>query len=248
MEAMKCNLCLQDKELLKNSHIIPDFMYRELFDEKHRFVKGNLISKKGKMLQSGEKEPNILCASCDNVLLGSNLEGYANKVLYGGNIGAKTQIQTNQHGVTFTYTAGIDYKKFKLFLLSLIWRCSISNRDFYENVDLGPYEETLRTMIYSGNPGTQMEFPCLMSTYRYDHNLPVAVVSKPTKFRQDNGGSGYAMLVGGIVYQFYISKDKSPSVLSETSISEAGELRVVHLTPDQARNLLNFYFQAKIFT
>jgi hypothetical protein len=33
---MLCKLCLKDKKLVRQSHIIPDFMYKDIFDEKHR--------------------------------------------------------------------------------------------------------------------------------------------------------------------------------------------------------------------
>ncbi|GEM_PF-2942036 len=35
---MICKLCLKDKPLIKKSHIIPDFMYREIYDEDNRIV------------------------------------------------------------------------------------------------------------------------------------------------------------------------------------------------------------------
>ena len=40
-----------------------------------------------------------------------------------------------------------DYNKFKLFVLSLVWRASVSRQDIFENVSLGPYEEELRKVI-----------------------------------------------------------------------------------------------------
>ena len=220
-------------------------MYQELFDEKHRFVKGNLKSKKGETVQTGEKEPDILCADCDNRLLGG-LEGYASNVLYGGNIPGKIWNEINQNGVAYTYAQGLDYAKFKLFLLSLIWRCSISKLDFYKQVDLGPYEETLRVMIYSGNPGKQMEFPCMMSTYRNNQGLPPQLVSSPKKFRQQNG-TAYSMLVGGVVYIFYISQNTVPTMVADIAINEAGELRLMHMPHEDARKLLNNVFQADVF-
>ena len=116
---MKCRLCLQDKPLLRKSHIIPSFMYKELFDDKHRMAKIHLPTFKGNPIQSGEHEADLLCSSCDNVLLGSNLEAYASEVLYGGSktkdVVLKNEI--NQHGVTYSYCKGIDYKKFKLFFI-----------------------------------------------------------------------------------------------------------------------------------
>ena len=54
---MKCRLCLEDKNLLKKSHIIPNFLYSSLFDEKHRIHQvsiKNVQKLSDKILQSGE--------------------------------------------------------------------------------------------------------------------------------------------------------------------------------------------------
>ena len=55
----KCKLCGHEKELCKQSHIIPNFMYKDLFDENNRMYtisgKKNVISKTG-VRQTGEFE------------------------------------------------------------------------------------------------------------------------------------------------------------------------------------------------
>ena len=33
-----CRLCLEEQALIKKSHIIPEFMYQDLFDENHKFI------------------------------------------------------------------------------------------------------------------------------------------------------------------------------------------------------------------
>lgn len=33
-----CKLCLEEKILLKKSHIIPEFMYKDLYDENHKLI------------------------------------------------------------------------------------------------------------------------------------------------------------------------------------------------------------------
>ncbi|MCR4328485.1 MAG: hypothetical protein NUV53_03115 [Patescibacteria group bacterium] len=244
---MTCKLCLQDKQLLKKSHIIPNFMYGDLFDGDHSLFKVRLSDWSKQKLQTGEYEANILCANCDNKLIGG-LENYACQVLYGGKInGVEMRNEINQNGVEFTYAKGIDYKKFKLFLLSLVWRCSISKRVFYKQVELGQkHEETIRAMIYGGDPGKQMDYPCFISSYRKHNELPAKVISQPTKFRHD-GGVAYSIILGGIVYMYYISKHSVPQVISETVINEHGELKIVHMPLDQAKNLLNHYTQHRVF-
>ena len=85
-----CKLCLENKKLQKKSHIIPDFMYKELYDEKHRLYKiyneeieaGNL---KKRMVNDAAYEKNILCHDCDNDVINRRYENYANLVFYSNN-------------------------------------------------------------------------------------------------------------------------------------------------------------------
>src|SRR5665647_2165945 len=81
---MNCRLCNEKKKLLKRSHIIPDFMYKGLFDENHFIAQIDLIEfKRKRLLPNGFYDSNILCENCDNVILGI-LESYASIVIWGG--------------------------------------------------------------------------------------------------------------------------------------------------------------------
>ncbi len=81
---MACKLCLNDEKLVKKSHIIPDFMYKDIFDKKHKLYEVTVTKDKDiikdKLSQTGGYEEQILCQSCDNEVLGK-LEGYASCVL-----------------------------------------------------------------------------------------------------------------------------------------------------------------------
>ena len=95
---MKCKLCCIDKKLLKKSHIIPEFMYQDLFDEKHRIFEVLFkpdLQLQNKTRQSGVYDKDILCDKCDNKVLGS-LERYASLALYGG-IELTIQSRANQN-------------------------------------------------------------------------------------------------------------------------------------------------------
>jgi hypothetical protein len=45
-----------------------------------------------------------------------------------------------------------DYKKLKLFCLSVLWRASVSRHDFFKKVNLGIHEEKIRKTLLSGDP------------------------------------------------------------------------------------------------
>ncbi len=53
-----------------------------------------------------------------------------------------------------TVLPGVDYSKFKLFLMSLVWRAGAASGDFWETVKLGPHEEKLRSRIRAGDPAS----------------------------------------------------------------------------------------------
>jgi hypothetical protein len=48
--------------------------------------------------------------------------------------------------------AGLDYDAISLFILSVLWRASISTHLFFANVDLGPRAEPIRQLLVA--PGT----------------------------------------------------------------------------------------------
>ena len=69
-----CALCRKHGELVE-SHIIPEFFYTELYDDKGRaMVLSTHPERKNPPLQNGIKE-HLLCAYCDNVQL-SRYEDY----------------------------------------------------------------------------------------------------------------------------------------------------------------------------
>ena len=115
---MECKLCGLNKNLIK-AHIIPNFMYHGLFDQNHRIREAtfeNKVYKRNTQRETGEFDKNILCRECDKEILGK-YEDYARRVLYGGTVlSCSSERMFNKTWLTI---GDIDYKKFKLFLLSI---------------------------------------------------------------------------------------------------------------------------------
>ena len=220
-------------------------MHRELFDEKHRMVKfATLTPNSDQSLPTGEYESDILCQDCDNKVIGG-LESYANLVLYGGNVPVKMQNYQQTDGLEYTKVEGVDYKKFKLFLLSILWRAGISARPFFQQVYLGPYEEKLRQMIINSDPGPATYFPCIISSYRRQ-KLPTQIISEPRKFRFD-GKISYSFLICGVLYVFKTIENETTPWVLESIINESGDLKVLHAKEDVAKGLLNKLFGKEMF-
>lgn len=133
-----CRLCLKEKKLC-DSHIFPEYMYTHCYDENHKYNEFNAkIGEFNKRRPQGIYEP-LLCKKCEEII--QIYEDHAKIILYKR---VKPLIRSNQKPCTID---DYDYLKFKLFVLSLLWRASVSNHDMYKLISLGKYENKLRELL-----------------------------------------------------------------------------------------------------
>ena len=183
-------------------------MYEGLFDEKHftsvvKFDEMKIIGKR----PTGIYDKDILCKKCDNEIIGK-YESYASKILHGGEISDRLKIKVKSFiqdtGAGKLTVENIDYKKFKLFLLSILWKAHISKNEFFENVDLGKkYSEQIREMLLLGNPGAETDFENMIVMYKKDF-LPAKMLIPPRRYRMDNSIC-YLIHIQGVSFIYKIS-------------------------------------------
>ena len=227
---MKCELCHNDKEL-KNSHIIPEFFYKPLYDEKHRF---NVIPLSEDQIfryeQKGLRE-KLLCGDCENKL--SKWEDYVRRIFYGG----KEILITNGDPIKIE---GIDYAKFKLFQLSLLWRASVSKLKFFEGVSLGPHEEKIRQMLLNEDPGSKFIYPCFFIMVLMEKNKVLDDFIYPPNTLRIEGHRTYRFIFGGGFWIYFVSSHThilNSSKISEFFLNEEGRL----LIPLRPANKIEFF-------
>jgi hypothetical protein len=111
-----CKLCRRKGEL-RDSHIISEFLYASIYDDKHRFHAVAAGELQSSYEQKGYRE-RMVCQSCETKL--SKWETYARGLLTGG-----TLLQYRREG-TITWVEGIDYSRFKLVQRSILWRAGVA--------------------------------------------------------------------------------------------------------------------------
>lgn len=236
---MKCKLCLSNKKLIGKSHPLPDFLYKDLYDEKHRLHKVKLPGiSTGYYTQTGEYDRHLLCADCDNNILG-RLDSYGNDSLIEGLVKyesetIKHEMRSNALGLDIQFWTGLNYERFKLFLLSLLWRSSISQREMFKGVELAEHEETLRSMVYSGFPDEPDIYPSII--FRYDHVdiLPTDLITEPFPFGDKASPSGYVFPILGMYILYYLPDGLRPLYDELCPVNKEGEMRAILLPKDQA--------------
>jgi hypothetical protein len=192
---MKCALCLQEKDLCQ-SHIFPEFFYRPMYDEKGRYFQISTSPTKRNVTRQKGIWEKILCRECEGQL--SQLEDYARRVLYGG----IEIVISEQPGKLIIHN--MEYTKFKLFQMSLLWRAGVSKRPEFNKVSLGPHQERLRQRIFSGNPGAPYEYGCMIIC---TPSLPKEIndlIIPPECVRVD-GHRRYRTMLGGMWWLFFVS-------------------------------------------
>jgi len=215
-----CRLCLKPKEL-KDSHIISEFLYGSIYDDKHRMMLLDLSKKTNKrnkiILQTGVRE-KLLCGECEEKL--SKWETYASKIIF-HNV-PKSPNDLNNIAVW----SGIDYKTFKLFQLSLLWRAGISNLPEFKQVKLGPHEEKIRVMLYDENPGKAYEYGCAITRSKELPEIFTKLIMAPEMIRKINGHRCVRFVINGMFWIYFISSHTKQLELKEVFLSEDGDLKV----------------------
>lgn len=203
---MICKLCLKDKKLLK-SHILPEFFYEPLYDPPHRF---NILytgaGEKNEYKQKGIYE-KLLCDDCEKLL--SKYEKYASGLFCDG-IALKTNV------------TGINYQKFKIFQLSILWRAGVSTNKIFSEVNLGPHEDRIRRMILQEQPGKYYEYGCILIAILNKNKLFKQIISP--KLLRICGYHCFRFVMGGCCWTYFVSNRNQLTPYKDGFMKEDGSL------------------------
>jgi len=211
-----CSLCKRTEDL-QNSHIVSEFLYGPLYDRIHRFqVVPADAAERETRLQKGLRE-HLLCKDCEQRL--SRWENYAKTAFFDAR---GVQVSQYQEAIAFS---NLDYRTFKLFQLSLLWRMSVSKLDFFKAVALGPHESRIRLALLNEDPLSPDEYPCHMVAVEINQKAYLDWITPPCLERLD-GYHIYWLLINGITYSFYVGSHAPPPDLSPAFLNAKGGMLI----------------------
>lgn len=195
---MCCKLCQQNKALCQ-SDIIPESAYGPLYDSKHRFFEFGNTQKKLRPLQKGLREP-LLCKECEQRL--NKYDRYFADVWYRDGLGPRYLRQD------LLTVKGIDYHRFKLFHMSVLWRAGVASRDEFREENLAEHEENLRNLILADNAGHPNEyafFSYVLVSPKKNH-VYQSLVTQPVAVELYDV-PGFHVVFGGCVWHHLLSNN-----------------------------------------
>ena len=228
---MKCKLCLE-KEDIQVSHIIPDAFFRFVKDKKENVGKYIEVSESGNKFAQESYAELLLCRECEQKF-SNEFESYVIELVLRNpkNVGVSSTKGSKQ--VTFT---NLDYRKLKLFQMSLLWRAAISSLDFYKYVELDPIiVEQLRKNLNELTPLEPHILPCFMDRVFIDIPYGNASFSElkqskssifnPKKTQCKSLGIEFiTFFFGGFEWRFWLHKCNDFFINENKIISPSGVL------------------------
>jgi hypothetical protein len=207
-------------------------MYQSLYDDQHRFhVFSNVRTVPNRYAQKGLRE-KLLCAECEQ-RLGVH-ERYVSLIMTG-----QTPLTVERHH-RLLVVQGVDYKSFRLFQLSVLWRAGVSSLPFFSHVNLASHEEKLRRLVLNEETGPAWQYGCVMFALFHAGKLQEDILVQPTKARIGNV-FGYRFVFAGHVWVFMVANHRHHKRALETvSLDPSGEVRILMSELSQAQFITDF--------
>lgn len=216
---MKCHLCLQKKKLIK-AHIIPESFFLPLRDgKKAPKILSNIEGEHPRRSLIGIYDTSILCSGCDNVI--SDWDNYAQDLLL-KKFSENLSVYNGTRKVAYKIDK-FDYKKLKLFFISVLWRASISRQSFFKRIKLGPYESLARKMILEKNPGSSEDFAVIVAKF----SDPIVTAILDPHMDKFDGVNFCRIYMTGFVIYVKVDKRKTPEFLKNYKIRENGPIYII---------------------
>lgn len=196
-----CELCHNEREL-RNSHIVPEFLYSELYNAKNHLMAISGHGRRGwKALQKGIRE-HLFCETCEQ-----HFNEYCEKPFRAQWV--VTPPLPNPWKTTEPYWVTVEYSSFKLFHLSVLFRASVSSLPTYAEVSLGPHQERLRQMLLSRDPGEYWQYPVFgYAVVHHKTNRIIPMVSQAQR-SSFNGHRCYGIMYGGVQWWVCVSSHRN---------------------------------------
>jgi hypothetical protein len=223
---MKCKLCGLDKKLVK-AHIIPEAFFRPLRSGKN----APLLIRVGdyvKRAPIGVYDKTILCEDCEAKF--GVWDDYGQSLLI-QNFNAAQPFKEDDIVYGYIFDT-FDYDKLKLFFISVLWRASVSNLEFYKTVSLNVFEDRAKDHIRNNNPGSADDFAVMLARFDELDGQRSILNPQPTRLK---GINFFVFYLTGFVAYIKVDKRKITGGQRKFIISPEQVLPIVKRPFDESQ-------------
>lgn len=206
----KCALCLESA-VLQHSHIIPEWLYKPLYDKTHKFTQVYADAGQHHAYHQKGLREYLLCHRCEQQF--SRYEAYGVGSLHGGQ-----GVTAHRDGAEL-HLKNLNYRKFKLLQLSILWRASVSTLPSFKDVKLGPHQEMLRRMLCDEDPGPSHKYGCLILIPWFEGEVVDDLIVAPTEGKCD-GMAIWRFVFTGMAWLYAVSNRRPSKEICDQFLQE----------------------------
>jgi hypothetical protein len=215
-----CRGCGKNKKLIK-AHAIPESFFKGMnAGGKPPQLMSDASGVYPKKSPIGVYDKTILCRECEDKF--QTMDDYAQDFLLK---------KENEHeeiihkGKVIGYKAhGIDTNLLRLFFIGVLWRASISNHDYYKKVNLGPYEQIAKDLVWSPASGDKGQFSFVLA--KFSDKKVGRVMLDPHRDKW-HGINYYRFYMFGYILYIKVDKRQTPSNFIKFNPDDKGNLIMV---------------------
>ena len=196
-----CRLCGTHSSPLRYSHIVPESLYRPLYNDKEHMLAirqpGERHRARG-ILQKGIRE-HLFCEECEQ-----HFNEHFEKPFLNQWFPNPLPDLWDDDGIQWLT---VDYASFKLFHLSVLFRAAVSSLA-YANVHIGRHESVLRGHLLDRNPGSRLQYPIAgRAVIHHRTNRIVPIITQPTVCMMESHRY-FTMVYGGVEWWIKLSSQR----------------------------------------
>ncbi len=196
---------------LCNAHIVPKGFARDIRTDGAANRRLTAQGSTAAFPALGDYDPAILCADCDHQL--GKLDNYA--------IETFRRFGTVHHRLGTRATLdNVDGDRIARFILSVLWRASISKRREWSSASLGPFSDRAGAVAFGDRPLTDLpEYQLIAYRYLTDDAFdPTRLYSTPTRARME-GLNTMIIALSGFRFVAKIDQRSFPALLDPVIIN-----------------------------
>ena len=169
--------------------------------------------------QHGVFDPALLCERCDGIL--GKLDDYGVEIC---------RRFPSEHKVTddgdMFEMEDVDGNAFAKFILSVLWRASVTTRPEFKRVSLGPYESLACGVIFDAKPlSTLPAYELLVGRYKQMGKMnPARTYTSPARGKILDDLNGWTFALGGFRIMAKIDRRPFPALLGPAIVNGNSKL------------------------
>ena len=228
-----CPLCEKEVQSLhKRSHLVPEWMYRDCYDDNHKMINVKVNEKFINKRQKGIYA-EIICADCEHV--SQTYDRYGSIVLTSRTPDASEhkivvkedlEYYINDQRQEYSLWKNIDFYKFQRFVFASVMRTHLAMKAKGEYLLIDKHFRKMRNIYMDEAVFDDWSYPILVSKNTDESTRNIIL----PPFKNKHDGHYFIEFIGvGFSFRIYVSSHKKPDHVNSMCLSKSGQMYVIHI-------------------